>query len=247
VLIAPEKVKINFENIDFVSRAKQMFSAKSLIEFLKSVFKVVLMTSVTCFIVLNNLGDLSLLAGTSAQTLLNALAYTLMQLLVATTLVFILFGAPDLLLQKFLFLRENRMSKDEVFREYKQSEGDPHIKHQRKRFHMELSSSGQKTQNASAVVVNPTHVAVALYYQKVETPLPVVLAKGEGDEARDIVQAARESGIPIVRNIPVARALLADAEVDQFIPHWLIEPVAELLRTVAELAAQGPVDEAEMD
>jgi len=249
LIIAADKVKINFENLDFVKKAQQIFSKKNLIEFFKSIFKVALMTIVLWYIVNSNLGNMASLPWASSLTLLSVLIHTLWQLLAATTFVFILFGVPDLLLQRALFMSENKMSKEDIFREYKQSEGDPHIKHQRKHLHQEISAGdgGGGGHDASAVVVNPTHVAVALYYNKEETPLPLVIAKGEDEEAREIVRTAREKGTPIVRNIPLARALLAESEVDEYIPRWLIEPVAELLRTVAELAEQGPVDEADMD
>ena len=246
-LFVPEKIKPNIENIDFIKKAQQMFTAKSFIEFIKSLLKVIGMSFVVYLIVEDDLGNLARLSGSSLATVVNTLVHLVLKLLVSVTLIFIAFGAPDVLLQKLLFTRENKMSKDEVFREYKESEGDPHINSHRKQLHKELASGEGRVQNASAVVVNPTHVAVALYYRKGEVPLPLVLAKGEDDDARRIVRAAREHGIPIVRNIPVARALLADGVVDDFIPDWLIEPVAELLRTVAELAEQGPVDQAEMD
>jgi type III secretion protein U len=247
VIIAFEKIKINVQNVDFIKKAQQLFSVRNIVEFIKSLLKVILMATVLYVIVRSNLGEFSRLAETSPLTMLDMLIHTVLQLLIATMLVFILFGAPDLLLQKMLFLRENKMSKDEVFREYKQTEGDPYIKHQRRHLHQEISSSAQQARNASAVVVNPTHVAVALYYVKGETPLPVVLAKGEGEDARDIVRMARDQRIPIVRNIAVARALLADAEVNGSIPHWLVEPVAELLRTVAELAENGEICDVELD
>lgn len=247
ILFVPEKIKPNIENIDFIKRAQQMFTAKSLIEFLKSTLKVVGMTIVVYWIIKADLADLVRLPTSSMLVVINTLIYLLLKLLVSVTLIFIAFGGPDVLLQKLLFTRENKMSKDEVMREYKESEGDPHINSKRKQLHQEIAAGDDSVANASAVVVNPTHVAVALYYQKGEVPLPVVLAKGEDESARHIVRIAREHGIPIVRNIPVARALLADGAVDEYIPDWLIEPVAELLRTVAELSELGVVDQAEMD
>jgi type III secretion protein U len=90
------------------------------------------------------------------------------------------------------------------------------------------------------VVTNPTHLAIALYYDQDETPLPVVLAKGEGTLAMEMMRAAREAGVPVMQNIPLARALMADAQPDQYIPSELIEPVAEVLRLVRKLAAESP-------
>jgi type III secretion protein U len=129
------------------------------------------------------------------------------------------------------------MSKDEVKREYKEMEGNPEIKGKRRQFHQELMNQNttQRVRKASVLVTNPTEIAVALYYDAEETPLPLVLAKGEGDLARRMIAIAKEEGIPIMQNIPLARGLYADAEVDQYIPSSLIEPVAEVLRWLKTL------------
>jgi type III secretion protein U len=84
-------------------------------------------------------------------------------------------------------------------------------------------------------VTNPTHLAVAIIYEKDVTPLPIVLAKGEGLRAYRIAAVAREHGIPVLQNIPLARALMAHAALNQYIPSDLIEPVAEVLRLVREM------------
>ena len=117
-------------------------------------------------------------------------------------------------------------------------EGNPHIKGKRKHLHQEMAMQGavQRTRKATVVVTNPTHLAIALYYDQDETPLPIILAKGEGALAAEMVRAAREEGVPIMQNIPLARALMAHGEPDQFIPSELVEPVAEVLRLVRKLA-----------
>ncbi|MNT67874.1 Yop proteins translocation protein U [compost metagenome] len=92
------------------------------------------------------------------------------------------------------------------------------------------------------VVTNPTHLAIALYYEEDEVPLPVVLAKGEGALAAAMVKAAREEGIPVMQNIPLARALMAQAQIDQYIPAELIVPTAELLRLLRASIDQGLSD-----
>lgn len=117
---------------------------------------------------------------------------------------------------------------------YKQAEGDQHMKHHRKQLHQEMLQEGavEKTRQASAVITNPTHLAIAILYDKDKTPLPVVLAKGEGTLAARMVQAARESGVPVLQNIPLARAMMETAEIDQYIPSELVEAVAEVLRMI---------------
>lgn len=110
-------------------------------------------------------------------------------------------------------------------------------KHKRKELHRELMEHGEaeNTRRASVVVTNPTHLAVAIAYEKDITPLPLVLAKGEDAQAFRIAAIARECGIPVMQDIPLARALMKNAAVNDYIPADLIEPVAQVLRAVREL------------
>jgi type III secretion protein U len=129
------------------------------------------------------------------------------------------------------------MSKDEVKREYKEMEGDPHVKHHRKSVHREImmEAGRQAVRRSSAVVTNPVHFAVALHYEDGVTPLPVVVAKGEGAMAYAIADEARDAGVPVVENVPLARALMADAELDDYVPAHLLDGVIEVLRAVREI------------
>ena len=129
------------------------------------------------------------------------------------------------------------MTKDEVKREYKEMEGDPHIKGKRKQLHQEMLAQNtlSNVRKAKVIVTNPTHFAVALDYEKDRTPLPVILAKGEGLMARRMVEIAREEGIPVMQNVPLARSLFAEGTENAYIPKELIGPVAEVLRWVQSL------------
>jgi type III secretion protein U len=146
------------------------------------------------------------------------------------------FAAFDLFMQKFLFKRQNRMSKDEVKKEFKNREGDPFIKGKRKSLHKEfaLTSSKSKIQKSNVVVTNPTHLAVALFYHKKEVDLPVVTAKGKGIAAKHIVKIAKEAGVPVVQNKPLARKLFNMVPIEEYIPRQLIFPVAQVLRWVKD-------------
>lgn len=129
------------------------------------------------------------------------------------------------------------MSKDEVKREYKEMEGDPYIKGKRKQLHRELIAQGamDNVRKAKVLVTNPTHYAVALDYDKDTTPLPIILAKGEGELARRMIAVAQEEGIPIMRNVSLARNLFENGTENAYIPQDLIRPVAEVLRWVQSL------------
>ncbi len=139
------------------------------------------------------------------------------------------------------------MSMEEIKQEYKQMEGDPHMKGHRKEMAREIAMGEmvENTRKANVVVTNPTHVAVALFYEEGETPLPIVLSKGEGSIAEAIRRVAEEEGIPIMQNIPLARALLGKAQLGQYIPSEFIEPVAELLLALRRMAEQRRLDESQ--
>lgn len=145
-------------------------------------------------------------------------------------------GVIDLFVVRRGWMRRLRMSKDEVKREYKESEGDPQVKAQRERAHHEMLAAATvaNVKTATVVVVNPTHLATALRYDEADgDAAPVVVASGEGDLAARIVAAARDYGVPVVRDVPLARAL-AELQVGDVIPEALYEAVAEVLRDAWE-------------
>jgi flagellar biosynthesis protein FlhB len=157
-------------------------------------------------------------------------------------LVGLALGLVDVLVTRRAWLRRLRMSKDEVRREYKESEGDPQLKAARERAYHELLAQATiaNVRTASVVVVNPTHLACALRYDDQEgDEAPVVVASGEGDLAARIVQAAREYGVPVVQDVPLARALV-ELQVGDVIPEVLYEAVAEILREVWEQREEAP-------
>jgi flagellar biosynthesis protein FlhB len=143
----------------------------------------------------------------------------------------------DVAYQKWSRSNRLRMSKDEVKREYRESEGDPQLKAARERAHHELVAQAvlHKVKTATVVVVNPTHIACALRYLDGEDAAPVVVGVGEGELAARIIKTARDNGIPILRNIPLARAL-RDVALNEEIPEVLFEAVAEILRDLEDEA-----------
>ena len=142
-------------------------------------------------------------------------------------------GSLDLLLTRRAWFMRQRMSKDEVKREHRESEGDPAVKAARRRAHQEALTGATlgALKTASVVIVNPTHLATALKYSESDDQAPSVVAQGQGEMAKLIVEAARAYGVPIVRDVPVARAL-NDLELGDEIPEALYEAVAEILREI---------------
>ena len=237
VVFAPEKIKPSFKKLDVISNVKNLFSMKNLLEGCKSILKVLILTWILWRIIRDNIGPLILLPESGIHALGTAFATLLNNMLISSAIIFLIVALLDILLQRHLFFKQQRMSKDEVKKEYKENDGDPHIKQHRKELHKELLMEERKqaVRKSSAIVVNPIHFAVALRYEAEETALPVVMAKGEGAYARAIVEEATDAGVPIIQNIPLAHALMADAELDDYVPSHLLHAVVEVLQAVRDM------------
>lgn len=147
-------------------------------------------------------------------------------------LVGLALAGVDLLVVRQGWLRRNRMSKDEVKREHKESEGDPHAKRERERVRREIAQHDlmESVRSASVVVVNPTHLAVALRFDEDgEQSAPEIVGKGQDELARRMIRVAEEAGVPVMRDVPLARGLF-ELEVGDEIPERLYEAVAAVLR-----------------
>lgn len=230
------------DRLNPITNLQQMFSMKNLMEFVKSAFKLVVLSVIVYLIVRDSIDPLSKipLAGIGAAGLVfGEMMYVLT---IYTFVAFAVIAVLDLAWQRYQYTKGLMMSMEEIKQEYKQMEGDPHVKGHRREFAKELilGNDVEKTRDATVVVTNPTHLAVALYYVEGETPLPMVLAKGEGANAQAMRRVAEEEGIPVLRDVPLARALMSQAQINQYIPSELIEPVAQLLVTLRRMAeSQG--------
>jgi len=241
VLLAFKALQPKLDKLNPGANLKNMVSVKNLLEFVKNVVKILILAVILYGVVKAGLRDLLLSATCGMGCVLGVGSKMLIQVLSYAAAVFLIIAAFDYFLQYTQHMKELRMSKDEIKREYKEMEGDPHIKSKRKQFHHELmqEDTRQRVRKSSVLVTNPTEIAVAIYYNAEETPLPMVLAKGEGTLARRMIAIAQEEGIPIMQNIPLARSLHSEAPVDQYIPSSLIEPVAEVLRWLQSLQENG--------
>jgi type III secretion protein U len=147
----------------------------------------------------------------------------------------------DFAMQKYFHTKELMMDMEEIKKEYKESEGDPMVKGQRKQLAREWANSDpvKKTDDANAVVVNPTHFAVAMLFDQNLTPVPVVLAKGKDEVAQAMIRRAKERGIPVIRHVWLARTLYATCRPDTVVPKSSYEAVALVYAVVLELIAQN--------
>jgi type III secretion protein U len=220
---------------------KNIFSVRNLTELFKSLAKITFFAGLLAFLIWAALPDLVAGAAHRLGDVLAVVGWLFKGLTVGVIVVHAAIALFDLVWQRRLHRKRLMMSKQEVIQEYKEMEGSPHIKNKRKQLRREIvdSSPAASAGRASALVVNPTHLAIAIYYEPDELPLPVVLAKGTDSVAKLMVAAARRAGVPVIRDVPLAWALMADAKVDDYIPIALIEPVAEMLRRLRNFGAAG--------
>ncbi|WP_338861773.1 type III secretion system export apparatus subunit SctU (plasmid) [Mycetohabitans rhizoxinica] len=235
--ISTKPVTPNPTAVNPASGIKRIFSLRTVVDMTKSLLKAALVACVMWYTIR---GLIPLIATSLYQPLpeLSRLFWTvLLKLFSAAALVFIVIAALDFKLQKFLFTRQMRMSKDEIKREYKQQEGDPQLKGERKRIAREWAQEAPprlRVGLANALIVNPTHYAVAIRYAPEECPLPVVIAKGHDESAVELRRYAAQARVPIIGNPPIARALHR-VKIDEPIPEALFEAVAAILRWVDSL------------
>jgi type III secretion protein U len=234
-----EKVKPDLKHLNPVEGVKKMFSVENLVELVKSILKAVMI--ITLFIILARMyaNDMFLLS-TSDPRQVGGLWWRISMVFVIWILVFFLFvSLGDAMLQQYNYIKKLRMSRRDIKQEYREDEGDPYIKQQRKQLHQEWAQQNMKAgvRRANVVVTNPTHLAVAIYYEKGETVVPIVTAKGEEEMARVIRETAEEEGIPMMRNVDLARALYAEVEMDDYVPRELFEAIAQVLIWAREVRA----------
>ena len=238
-LFAPEVIKPKFDKLNPLSGLKNIFaSSKTYIEVVKNLLKFTIVFWVVYRVIMSGLHDIVATAGVGlSQTA--ALAGQLMaSILYRVAAVFVVLGGADFMIQKKLYMKNMMMSKEEVKQEYKEQEGDPHVKHQRKHLFEQLmhESVAHHVPKATVVVANPTHYAIALRYDETKMQAPRVTAKGLDSMALRIIDIAKQSRVPVVRNIGLAHSLY-DLEIGHEIPEDLYEAVAEVLNFVYQLAA----------
>lgn len=241
ILFAFKALMPKLDKLNPATNVKNIFSMKNAVEFVKSTLKVVFLSAVVYYVVRMELNPLLLIPYYGAEHAGLMLGITIRTLVIYTFIGFAIIAFFDFLYQRHNHIKQLRMSIEEVKQEYKQMEGDPHIKRHRRGLAKELAmgeGGNQAARKSTVVVTNPTHYAVALYYDEVETPLPIVLAKGADREARQIVRIAEEENIPVMENVPLTRALMATASINQYIPSELVEGVAEVLLALRRLAQE---------
>jgi flagellar biosynthesis protein FlhB len=238
-LFAPEIIKPKFEKLNPLAGFKNIFfSSRTYIELVKNLIKFGVIFWVLYSSIKGSMRDIIPIASMRLDQTATLAGSLISSLLYKVGVVFLILGGADYMIQKKLHMKNMMMSKEEVKQEYKEQEGDPHVKHMRKHLFEQLmhESVAHNVPKATAVIANPTHLAIALRYDEAAMQAPTVTAKGQDSMALRIIDIAKEHKVPVVRNIGLAHTLF-DLEIGHEIPEDMYEAVAEILNFVYQLAA----------
>ncbi len=238
-VFALKKLKPDGNKMNPVEGVKKMFSQDNWVELIKAVVKTGLLVGLFLWVLLSLIGQFVKLPYATAAAMGHAHWVAVDWLAAGVLFVFFLVSVLDVFYQRYSFTKKMRMSKRDIKQETKENEGDPMIKGQRRQLHQEWAQQNTLAgvRKASVVVTNPTHLAIAIRYDIDEDELPMIVAKGEDHEAALIRQTAEEAGVPIMRNVTLARGLYERVEVDDLLPSDFFEAVAELLHWAESVRA----------
>lgn len=243
-----EVFKFDIKKFDPVQNLKSKFKLKTLVELIKSCLKIGVASYIIYLVMYNSLPTLIQSVSAPMATALMVFYTFLMEVVLKVGLFFIVVAVADFVYQKKSFSTEMKMEKFEVKQEHKNSEGDPHIKGKRRQIAQELAYSDGPmggVKGASAIVTNPTHLAIAIGYDRTVDAAPYILGMGQDLLAQRMVVLAKQHGVPVVRNITLARELWDNGEVYEFVPENTYEALAEVLRWISTLNTEDAFDYAE--
>ncbi|ARO15414.1 flagellar biosynthetic protein FlhB [Ketogulonicigenium robustum] len=237
LVFAPSKLAAKLSRISPLSVAKQKFGLAGIVEFLKSVVKLVLFSAALTWFLSTRMEEIAATPAMPVRSLLMFLGHQLLAMVLIAVAISLLIGVVDAVWQRLRHLRDNRMTRQEVMDEMKDSEGDPQLRQQRRQRGVAIAMNQVATEvpKASVVIVNPTHYAVALQWSTDSLRAPVCLAKGVDAVALRMREIAAEHGIPIQADPPTARALYAETEVGQEIGRQHYRAVAAAIRFADEM------------
>ena len=236
-LLAIETIKPDISKISPMQGAKRLFSIKSVVEFAKGVVKIG-MVGVICYILIRPYyGQIEHLVGMPIPAVLDELMSIVIRMLIGVLILLAIIAGVDLIFQRQQHMKKIRMTKQEVKDEYKQSEGDPHVKGRLRQLRQERARQRmmQNVPKADVVITNPTHYAIALQYDPEKMDAPICVAKGKDDVALRIREVAKEHDIVLYENKPLARALFDTVDLDEQIPAEQFKAVAEVISYVFRL------------
>jgi type III secretion protein U len=233
--LQPELVVPKLERIDPMAGFKRLFSTRQLVEIAKGLAIVAIVVVLVWKMASGSAAGVFRAVSLRGTGALEFVLQQLIPLLKRCAAVVLVLGAGDWFLARRRHIKDLMMSREDLKQEHKNSEGDPHHKAKRKAVHKQLAMGGgaRGVQKASVVVVNPTHIAVALRYDESECDAPYIVARGREEDALKIRRDAKRHGVPVVKDIPLARSLV-HYDVGEEVPDELYKAAAAVLKVALE-------------
>ncbi|UCD62815.1 MAG: flagellar biosynthesis protein FlhB [Candidatus Zixiibacteriota bacterium] len=235
--ITPKAMELKFDKLNMANGLKRLVSVRSLVQLVRDSIKLLIIGFVAYKVIQGEFKSFFLLPDMSVAQFASQMGKLALQLTLKVGAVIFVIAALDYMYQRYEFEKSIRMSKQDLKDEYKETEGSPQLKSRVRQMQREMARSRmmQDVPKADVVVTNPTEIAVALKYDPEEMDAPYVLAMGERLVAQRIKELARECGIPVVEDKPLARALFRMCDVGQVVPTTLYKAVAEVLAYVYKM------------
>ena len=236
-LVSSEPIKPSLGKLNPIKGFKNIFSMKSLVDLVKNLVMVSIVTYIGYNYIIDNFDKIMQVSNLYLPTLGVEIQGLVVGIFKKITLLLVILAAMDFFVQFKMHNKELKMSKQEVKEEYKQMEGDPQLKAKIKQKQREMSQNRmmQSVADATVVITNPTHIAIAIKYVEGQMEAPKLVAKGAENIAIKIKELAKEAEIPIIENKPLARLIYQQVELEEDIPHDMYQAVAEILAMVYKL------------
>lgn len=236
-LFTTKKIAPKFSNINPLQGIKKMFSLKNVVELVKNLIKVILLSLILYLALKDDFNNVIRTMDMGIETSSAYMLQNAFDMVMKVVLLFVVIAVFDYMYQWWDYERQIKMSKEELKEEFKQTEGNPQIKGRIRDIQKQRARSRmmQAVPSADVIIRNPTHFAVALKYDMEKNAAPIVVAKGVDELALRIVRIAEENDVVTVENKPLARALYAEVEIGQEIPKEHFGAVAEILVYVYKL------------
>jgi flagellar biosynthetic protein FlhB len=234
--ISSEPLMPDLSRISVISGFKRIFSVKSFIEFFKGILKISVIFTCLYFYLMSNMDNLEFYQHIDLIALLNKTQWFVGKVLLIVCIISAILAGADYFYQRFEYFKSLRMTKEEIKKEYKESEGHPEVKQKMRSLGRERVKTSLKSTipQADVIITNPTHFSIALKYNS-QMPAPKLIAKGQDLIALKIRELAKEHDIPLVENKELARALYSNVEVDEEVPIDYYEAVAQVISYVYKL------------
>lgn len=234
---APGAIKLRFNLVNPIAGLQKLVNAKSAVHLLTSIVKLFFVAIIVWIYLRDKLDMLASLRWAWSAQMLAAIAKIILGLMIRVCIALLIIGIADTIYQKWKYIKDLKMTRQEIKEERKQQVGSPEVKKRLrlKQLEMSLKRMLQEVPKANVVLVNPTHVAVALRYEAKTMEAPIMVAKGADHLAEKIKEIARAYGVPIVRKPELARTIYSTVELGGPIPETLYIAVAEVLALIYRL------------